>query len=85
MTINNLIELAELHASRLQEDLKLTLNRADFIRVTARLNEAQNIYNSLRKLNGEDAPENYRHRGTDPASEKTIDNSDPANNHTGNI
>lgn len=49
--MDNLLKLAELHASRLQEDIKLCLTRQEHIRMTGRANEAAEIVSEIRKLN----------------------------------
>lgn len=52
MTIDNLIEMAELHSSRLQDDIKLCLNRQDHVRVTSRANEAEELLRLIKTLSG---------------------------------
>lgn len=48
MTTNNLIELAERLAARLNEDIPLSKTREEHIRVTARANEAAELLNLIR-------------------------------------
>ena len=52
MQISEIIEMARLHAVRVQSDVNLASTRIEHVRVTARANEAQNLYESLLKLNG---------------------------------
>jgi len=48
VTTNNLIELAERLAARLNEDIPLSKTREEHIRVTARANEAAELLNLIR-------------------------------------
>jgi hypothetical protein len=50
MTNQQLLELAQLHAERLENDIKLARTRDEHIRVTARANEAAEMVNGLLKL-----------------------------------
>jgi hypothetical protein len=53
MQISEIIEMAKLHAQRVQSDVNLAGTRVEHIRVTARANEAQNLYEALLQLTGE--------------------------------
>lgn len=48
MTDTERYDLAEVHAQRLEEDIKLARTRDEHIRVTARANEARVIADALR-------------------------------------
>ena len=50
-TYNLLLELAETHAQRLEEDIKLARTRDEHLRVTARANEARQIVNEIHRNN----------------------------------
>jgi hypothetical protein len=50
MTTEQLLELAQRHAERLENDIKLARTRDEHIRVTARANEAAEMVNGLLKL-----------------------------------
>lgn len=50
MTNEQLLELAQLHAERLENDIKLARTRDEHIRVTARANEAVEMVNEILKL-----------------------------------
>jgi hypothetical protein len=45
-----ILEMAQEHAIRLQEDIKLASTRIEHVRVTARANEATNLLNALESL-----------------------------------
>lgn len=47
MISSEIAELIELHAQRLEEDIKLARTRDEHMRVTARANEARQIANHL--------------------------------------
>jgi hypothetical protein len=47
MTTEQLLELAQRHAERLENDIKLARTRDEHIRVTARANEAAEMVNGL--------------------------------------
>jgi rRNA-processing protein FCF1 len=53
MQMNEIIELARLHAVRVKSDVNLAATRIEHVRVTARANEAQNLYEALLELTGE--------------------------------
>ena len=54
MTNEQLLELAQRHAERLENDIKLARTRDEHIRVTARANEAAEMVNGLLGIgNGE--------------------------------
>lgn len=50
MNSEELLRLAEEHATRLAEDIKLARVRDEHIRVTARANEARHLATLLREL-----------------------------------
>jgi len=50
MNMQEIIEIAERHASRSEEDIKLSRTRDEHIRVTARANEARELVTILRGL-----------------------------------
>lgn len=53
MTTEQLLELAQRHAERLENDIKLARTRDEHIRVTARANEAAEMVNGLLAQSGE--------------------------------
>jgi hypothetical protein len=53
MTLNEIIELASEHASRLADDVKLASTRIEHVRVTARAQEAVNLLHHLMHFTGE--------------------------------
>lgn len=50
MNSDEIVRLAEEHATRLAEDIKLARVRDEHVRVTARANEARHLANRLREL-----------------------------------
>lgn len=52
MTTEQLLDLAQRHAERLEEDIKLARTRDEHIRVTARANEAVEIVSYLQTMLG---------------------------------
>ncbi len=50
MTLEQLFVLADLHAARLEEDIKLARTRDEHIRVTARANEAAELLAVIKKI-----------------------------------
>lgn len=52
MTNEQLLELAQRHAERLENDIKLARTRDEHIRVTARANEAAEMVNGLLAQSG---------------------------------
>ena len=48
--VEKFLELAERHAERTAEDIKLARTRDEHIRVTARANEAREIAETLRSI-----------------------------------
>lgn len=52
--MQEIIRIAEEHAARIEEDIKLARTRDEHIRVTARANEARNLAVILRGVTNED-------------------------------
>ena len=52
--MEEIARIAEQHAARIEEDIKLARTRDEHIRVTARANEARNIAIILRGVTNED-------------------------------
>jgi hypothetical protein len=48
-----LLEVAGAHAARLEEDIKLCRTRDEHLRVTARANEALDVFNRLKAASGD--------------------------------
>jgi hypothetical protein len=50
LDLTPILAMAQEHALRLQEDIKLASTRIEHVRVTARANEATNLLNALESL-----------------------------------
>jgi hypothetical protein len=50
LDLTPVLAMAQEHALRLQEDIKLASTRIEHVRVTARANEATNLLNALESL-----------------------------------
>ncbi len=63
MTNEQLLELAQRHAERLENDIKLARTRDEHIRVTARANEAAEMVNGLLGIKDGEPDRNSRGMG----------------------